>query len=129
MHLVRCVMDEVFGSDNFISQIAFSKTTGATVVTLPGTIDYLLWYAKDRAAVKYRQLFFEKQLGGAGATQYDLIEELTGLRRPLTREERDNDLPQGRVFCHDNLTSQSMGRDKGEGAACWYKVELGGQSS
>ncbi|HEX4607902.1 MAG TPA: hypothetical protein VH092_06840, partial [Urbifossiella sp.] len=28
----------------------------------------------------------------------------------------------------DNLTSQSHGREKGEGAASWFKVSIGGQS-
>src|SRR6516164_8830259 len=40
VHLVRCLMDEVFGSENFVSQIVYAKTTGATVVLLPGTTDY-----------------------------------------------------------------------------------------
>ena len=30
VHLVRCLMDEVFGSENFVQQITFTKTTGAT---------------------------------------------------------------------------------------------------
>src|SRR5438270_12065677 len=29
VHLVRCVMDEVFGSENFVAQITFAKTTGS----------------------------------------------------------------------------------------------------
>lgn len=31
LHRVRCVMDEVFGAENFVAGIVFSKTTGATV--------------------------------------------------------------------------------------------------
>src|SRR5688500_13122790 len=48
-HLVRSILDEVFGSDNFVSQITYSKTTSATVVLLPGTADYILWYAKKKS--------------------------------------------------------------------------------
>ena len=29
VHLVRCVLDEVFGSENFVAQITFKKTSGA----------------------------------------------------------------------------------------------------
>src|SRR5437773_4073172 len=49
VHLVRCVMDEVFGSANFLNQISFSKSAGGLQsVTRVGTIlDYILWYAKD----------------------------------------------------------------------------------
>lgn len=43
VHLVRSLMDEIFGSNNFVSLITFAKTTGATVAYLPGTCDYLLW--------------------------------------------------------------------------------------
>src|SRR5205085_5157581 len=30
VHLVRCLMDEVFGSENFITEIVFQKTGGQT---------------------------------------------------------------------------------------------------
>src|ERR1700746_1330856 len=30
IHLVRCLLDEIFGSDNFISQIGFHTTSGST---------------------------------------------------------------------------------------------------
>src|SRR5690242_20848964 len=52
--IFRCVLDETFGQQNFCGLISFSKTVGATSELLPGTVDYLLWYAKDRARVKYR---------------------------------------------------------------------------
>src|SRR5438270_2021103 len=47
VHLVRCLMDEVFGSENYGVQITFQKTTGTTTTTLPTTSDYILMYAKD----------------------------------------------------------------------------------
>jgi len=129
VHLVRCVMDEVFGSENFCAQVTYSKTTGATVVLLPGTTDYLLWYAKNRTLVKYRQPYIEKSLGGEGSGKYDQVELNDGQRRPLAVTERDGErrLPdRSRVYRLDNLMSQSMGREKGEGAASWFTVDLGG---
>src|SRR5271157_6014324 len=30
VHLARCVLDEIFGSENFIAQITFSKTSRST---------------------------------------------------------------------------------------------------
>jgi adenine-specific DNA-methyltransferase len=128
VHLVRCLLDEVFGSENFISQIVYRKTTGATVVTLPGTTDYVLWFAKDREQVKYHQPYVEKKLGEAGATKYEYVEEPNGRRRLLSDHEQETGNVIGRVFSHDNLTSQSMGREKGEGAACWFPVELDGRT-
>ena len=42
VHLVRAVLDEVFGSDNFCNLIAFKKTGGLISGFLPSTGDYLL---------------------------------------------------------------------------------------
>jgi adenine-specific DNA-methyltransferase len=130
VHLVRCVLDEVFGSENYVAQITYAKTTGATVVLLPGTTDYLLWYAKAKATVKYRQPYIEKSVGGEGSGKYDQVELDDGLRRALAAAERDGNRalpPEARVYRLDNLMSQSMGREKGEGAASWFTVTLGEQ--
>jgi adenine-specific DNA-methyltransferase len=130
VHRVRSVMDEIFGADNFVSLITFSKTTGATVVLLPGTADYLLWYARKKESVKYRRLFSVKSIGGEGGGKYDQVELLGGERRAMTLEERSDPdrLPPGsRPYRHDNLMSQSVGREKGEGAASWFAVKLGGR--
>ena len=113
VHLLRCLMDEVFGSQNFLSQIVYGKTTGATVVHLPGTADYILWYAKDFDHVKYRQLYIEKQLGAEGATKYDQVELADGTRRVLSKQERDSAILPGRAYSLDNMMSQSAGREKG----------------
>lgn len=42
LHRVRCLLDEVFRPQNFVAQITFTKTTGATVVLLPATANYIL---------------------------------------------------------------------------------------
>src|SRR5205809_2123935 len=57
VHLVRCLMDEVFGSENFCAAIKFFKTTSQTSKYLPQTADYALWYCKDKERIKLRQLF------------------------------------------------------------------------
>jgi adenine-specific DNA-methyltransferase len=130
VHLVRCLMDEVFGSENFVSLITFRKTSGATPEYLAGTVDYLLWYGKRREVLKYRRLFHTKAVGGAGSGAYDMVELADGTRRRLTIEERDDpvSLPGGsRVFRHQVLSSQSVGRQKGVGAASWFPVEVDGK--
>ncbi|MDF1591890.1 MAG: DNA methyltransferase, partial [Desulfobacterales bacterium] len=60
LHLVRCVLDEVFGSENFLSQINYATTGGFDTLTLSRIGDHLIWYAKEKKHVKYRQLFDEK---------------------------------------------------------------------
>ena len=47
MHRVRCLMDEVFGAENFRCIIAFRTTTGKASSGLDVTCDFLLWYSRS----------------------------------------------------------------------------------
>ncbi len=108
VHLVKVVMDEVFKPDNFVSLITFQKTTSATGDRLSSVSDYLLWYCKDIKKFKYRQLYFKKELGGAGALGYNRIILQDGTTRSLTKKEREGTVksPEGaQIYKIDNLTS------------------------
>jgi adenine-specific DNA-methyltransferase len=110
VHLVRSLLDEVFGADNFASLVTFRKTSGAgsfAVGTnlLSSTNDYVLWYARDLARCKYNQLYRPKEVGGTAAGQYNWVELADGTRRAIAQGEVIGD--GGRVFQHDNLTSQT----------------------
>lgn len=106
VHHVREILDEVFGSENFISLIPFRKKLmplGAK--TLENMCDYLLWYAKDKKQVKYRQLYRESE--PKAASRWTCVELPDGTRRKLSREESANLslLPKGaRVY---RLVSQT----------------------
>ena len=107
VHLVRSLMDEVFGSENFVSLIAYKKTTSSSAALLATIYDYIIWYAKDRDQLKYRQLFSEKVAGDAGASQYTWVEYPDGTRQSLGAKAFDQELPPGaKRFAHDNITSQ-----------------------
>ena len=60
VHRVRNLMDEVFGSENFVSLITFNTTTARTAKYLNQIGDYLVWYSKELSNLKYRQLFSKK---------------------------------------------------------------------
>jgi adenine-specific DNA-methyltransferase len=126
VHLVRCVMDEVFGSENFVSLVTFKKTTGAgspsgTTDVLAAVNDYVLWYAKAKPAMKYRRVYRLKELGGLGGGQYTWLEFADGSRRRATAEELQAPPPGAKVFRLDQLTSQTSG------APQFFDVELDGQ--
>jgi adenine-specific DNA-methyltransferase len=107
VHLVRSLMDEVFGRENFVSQIPFLTTTSATADLLPGVADHILWFAKVKDSVKFRQLYAPKVAGETGATDYVFIEQPDGTRRRLTAAERGAGRGlEGRLFSLDNTTSQ-----------------------
>ncbi len=105
VHLARCVMDEVFGADNFISLISASKTTTTTGRFIPNTTDFILWYGKDLAQAKYRALYAEKQAGDTGATKYDQVELPDGTRRAIA--ERAGPVEGTRVRREDLHSRQS----------------------
>ena len=128
LHRVRCMMDEVFRAENFVAVIAVQKTTSATNLTLPLVCDFLLWYAKDISKVKFRQVFLEKIAGLDGVQHYNGIELPNGEKRTASSAERDGKFDVGaKLFAAGDLQSASMGRDKGEGAACWFPVVADGQ--
>lgn len=73
VHRVRCVLDEVFGVRNFCRIITMRKTAGDTTTLLTSQADYLLWYAKDAANIKYRPIFLPKTVGQGTGVQYDRV--------------------------------------------------------
>jgi adenine-specific DNA-methyltransferase len=123
VHLVRSIMDEVFGSENFMSQISFATTSGFTqAVGLGRSGDYILWYARDAIEVKTRALRYNSQ----NLVGYNWLMLADGTRRLATKEERQDqrNLPPGaRLYRNDNLRSQgASGRDQNyEYQGKWYR--------
>ena len=119
VHLVRSLMDEVFGSENFVSQIVYKKTSGAgspnELLAPPSVCDFILWYAKEASLVKYRKLMVKKTTDCNGGENYTKIELENGERMTIKEWETINgkvlDLsnrPKGsKLYRYDNLTSQS----------------------
>ena len=54
-------MDEVFGDENCIAQISVKKTSGATSDNLPGTTDFLLFYAAYHSEDRQHNAYFSTQ--------------------------------------------------------------------
>ena len=98
VHHVRELMDEVFGSRNFVSLISFSTTSGFASLTLSRAGDYLVWYAKDKTIIKYRQLYNEKAVGEEGATKYKPVRNYKSIP--------ENWWPDNKLVSVDSLTSQ-----------------------
>src|SRR5262249_12959133 len=84
VHLVRSVLDEVFGSENCVSQIAFRTTANIVGAYLGGNSDYLLWYAKQLPSLKYRQVYQPRTIADDIGGRYTRIETADGKRRVMT---------------------------------------------
>ena len=108
---VALVLDEVFGSENQIAQITFTKSGTRTSTALPEVADYLLWFAKDIEHLKFRQLY-------EGNSREDVLSMWTwsaqvelpdGTARNLTLDEQRDpaSLPEGaKMFSRSPLMSQ-----------------------
>lgn len=85
VHLVRCVMDEMFGSENFVSLITVRKTTSEGSSLIGSTSDFLIWYGKNRTHTKFRAIY--------------------QARSDNAESRYDQKTPEGRYYRLDNITS------------------------
>lgn len=103
VHLVRSVLDEIFGAENFVTIISFKKTGYQASSLLPSNCDFILWYAKNKEVVKFRQPYVSKLETSAFIGQDLWLEMPDGERRRLKPSEIDklDSLPSGaRLFRH-----------------------------
>ena len=114
VHRVGVVLDEIFGADNRVATISYATTSGSSAKTLPEVSDYLLWYAKDKSRVKYRQLYekLTRREIVEFFSSYAMVELSDGTCRKLTHLERydpDKHLPHGsRIYKRTSLDSQGV---------------------
>ena len=97
VHRVRALLDEVFGEDNFGGLINFQKTGSLAGNLLPGTVDYIVWFTKDRRSSKYRQLFKTRQEGTTSLDRYDYVQTENGFlnRIPAKAIRGEEPIPDG----------------------------------
>ena len=106
VHRVRALMDEVFGEENFVSEIVFLKTTGKSSGILDNSFDFLVWFGKDKSNLKFRRSFFERSPEDDYNLRFVQDEELR--RRRISDSEVAQMRAQGADFWRPNpLTSQT----------------------
>jgi adenine-specific DNA-methyltransferase len=127
LHHVRELLDEVFGASHFCGLVTFKKTTGAGSPSagtdvLAQVSDYILWYARSKDQVKYRQPYAQKK---DESGQYSWVATEPGVLRKMSSNERTQpalEKESWRIFRPDNLTGQS-GVEKTK-----YELRLDGRS-
>ena len=123
VHLVRVLLDEIFGKDNFVSLIPFRKKTmpfGAKL--LERMNDYLILYAKDIKKLKFRTLFIEQKI--EGLPNWTWVELPDGEVRKLSKEEHKNHslLPKG-----SKIFRAVLPRPSGYSKSMDYPVKFNGK--
>ncbi|HVE46761.1 MAG TPA: site-specific DNA-methyltransferase [Acidimicrobiales bacterium] len=122
VHLVRSLLDEVFGAENFRSTITFRTSVPLRSVGLAGIADFVLWYTRDVASATYRPLFTGREVGEG--TVYSSVQLPDGSRRKMSPRERldPRTLPaESRVYCTENLVSS------GYTPTCTFPFEFEGK--
>ena len=123
VHRVRALLDEIFGEENFITQITYKTNSPLGEEFLASNSDYILWYARSRDEAKWRPLYLSKGVGEG--TLFNYV-ELPGLRRrSATREERQDpqSVPPGARFFYYNVLISS-----GYTPSCTYDFTFEGRS-
>ncbi|OGY20801.1 MAG: hypothetical protein A3A65_01345 [Candidatus Chisholmbacteria bacterium RIFCSPLOWO2_01_FULL_49_14] len=99
VHLIRSLMDEVFGTQNSICGIVYKKKGMMLGSKYLETMnDYVIWYAKDKSNCKYRGLFEKTEF--ELDSRWNMVDLVNQVRRSLSKEEREsNKIPTGaKVF-------------------------------
>ncbi|PIR01268.1 MAG: site-specific DNA-methyltransferase [Nitrospinae bacterium CG11_big_fil_rev_8_21_14_0_20_45_15] len=109
VHRVRAVMDEVFGEENFISQINFQTTSSRGSDQVDSIVNYILWYAKRKDSIKIRKLYTLKG-GNGGIGQFDYIRSESGVVVPMQESTNREELGDY-LLAHTDSTSQGETKD------------------
>ena len=121
--LVRNVMDEVFGSDNFVALINYRSMMPLASGQIECVYDYVVWYAKQKKGLKYRNLWTPKTVGGS--SEFVFADAPGGGYRRLSRDEIadvQQTLTKEKVFKRSNLSSS------GYTASCTFDLQFNGET-
>jgi len=120
VHLARTVMDEVFGSKNFIAQVNFKSMQALGQSGLAKVYDYLIWYSTDTERMKFRPLFVPKDI--QEHREYRFVDDASsdvGYRK-LKEEEFNSLADYSKLFRRSALTSS------GYTPTCTFTFDLNG---
>jgi adenine-specific DNA-methyltransferase len=120
VHLARTVMDEVFGSKNFIAQVNFKSMQALGQSGLAKVYDYLIWYSTDTERMKFRPLFVPKDI--QEHREYRFVDDASsdvGYRK-LKEEEFNSLADYSKLFRRSALTSS------GYTPTCTFTFDLHG---
>jgi adenine-specific DNA-methyltransferase len=123
LHHVRELMDEVFGSENFVAVINFKTMMPLESGEIESVVDYLCWYAKDKERLKYRNLFTRKNVGRD--SEFVFADAGNGEYRRLIADEIANFDETAReyaIFKRSDLASS------GYTPSCTFPIEFHGQT-
>ncbi len=110
LHHVRELMDEVFDARNFVVVIGYRRLGMMVGATIQSSSHYLLWYARNKEAMKHRKIFVEQIAGVGSGDHYVNVEHRASRQiRALAPEERGNVAALGQDWRPFQLISLATG--------------------
>ncbi len=109
LHRVRCLMDEVFGAQNFVAMISYRTMMPLGSDKIESVYDYLVWFARDKNKVKYVNVTVPKSVGGD--SEFVLADQGSGGIDRLSSSEVgniDQTLKVRKVFKRSDLYSSGF---------------------
>ena len=115
VHRVRALLDEIFHPDNFVSQIQYRALTPLGSRGLSNVYDYVLWFAKSKNSLKYRNIQLPRPM--EDEPEFCFKDDGSGHYEKLSETPRSSN----RVFKRSDLKSS------GYTPTCIYDFEFQGQ--
>ncbi len=114
VHRVRAVLDEVFGEENFVSQITIQTTTGFLSSYISNMSDFVLWYAKNKDFTQYHAPYYRKTFKlGDGNAKWLMFDDFS--YRGVSAQEKQGIIPipeNTKLYKPDNIISQGSATEK-----------------
>jgi adenine-specific DNA-methyltransferase len=124
LHLVRAILDEVFGEENFVALINYKTMMPLESGKIESVVDYLCWYSKSKEVMKYHNIWTRKNVGKGSEFVYADDGDDKKYRR-LSKDEIENfdeTTKHNRIFKRSDLTSS------GYTASCTFPIEFEGRT-
>ena len=118
VHLVRNIIDEIFLTKNFVSQITVRVKSPLSVSDLARTTDFIIWYCKDKSKLKFRKLKKAKLL--EDHPEFSLGMDSSGMTNPRLKIDKD-EFKKYRFYTAQNLGSS------GYTESCMYNFICNGK--
>ena len=115
VHRVRALMDEVFGEDNFVTQITYKVTSGFERSLGPRRVQgYILWFAKQKDYCKFHRIYTSKDFDELNFSLYKFAEQNSEVRALTLEERRNPNLISSDARIFRTLPIHTMGSEKRE---------------
>ena len=116
VHRVRGILDEIFQTENFVSQIQYRALTPLGSRGLSNVYDYVLWFAKSKKVLKYRNIQLPRPI--EDEPEFCFKDDGSGHYTKLSEIPKDSE----RIFKRSDLKSS------GYTPTCIYDFEFNGRT-